>query len=460
MHNFNHKKIGIWGFGVVGKSALTFFDQYNLEQISLLNNKAIDIPTSKNVIKFVMQDTETIINFLENNDYILVSPGIQLHNYQAYKHKFISELDLFYQNNTAPTIAITGSLGKTSITTLLSKILQLMHVHTIAAGNIGYPMLSLVTPELEQGIQPDQIILELSSFQLQQACNINPDLAIITNFYDNHLDHHTSLQEYFDAKCNIFINQNTKQIALLPYELLHQIIQKIEFKKNWAFFSATKLTNDQLKSPSDHIIYYLDDKKIYKQQSSLVMQLCDISKFPSITFDTNWLIIIAALDIQKINLESLQKIVHQLEIPEHRLQKIASLHGSDFYNDSKSTVWQATLQAINCMDSKPIKLFLGGLSKGADRTPLLQAIQSKNIEIYAFGKEADMIAQMCTQLNIKHHAHTTLQESFNSCTKNISTPSNILFSPAGSSYDLFENYIQRGLIFIDLVKNHTILNAI
>lgn len=461
MHNFNHKKIGIWGFGVVGKSALIFFDQYNLEQITILNNKSIELPTSKNVIQIVMQDDTTIINFLENNDYVLVSPGIPLHDYQNYKHKFISELDLFYQNNVIPTIAITGSLGKTSITTLLSKILQTMNVHAVAAGNIGYPMLSLVTPALQQdSIKIDYIVLELSSFQLQQACNVAPDLAIITNLYDNHLDHHTSMQEYFDSKCNIFINQNTNQIALLPYELLNQIIQKIEIKKKWAFFSSTKLTDEEYNAISDHTVYYLDNKKIYKNQKSQIIQICDISKFQSITFDTNWLIIIAALDLQQINLELLEQVTHQLEIPDHRLQKIASWHGSDFYNDSKSTVWQATLQAINCMDSKPIKLFLGGLSKGADRTPLLQAIQGQNIEIYAFGKEADIIAQICTQLNIKHRAHATLEESFNICVSNIKIPSNILFSPAGSSYDLFDNYMQRGSVFTDLVKKHTILNNI
>ena len=454
MNNFNQKKIGIWGFGVVGTSALTYFDQYNLAQIELLNNKFVNLPETANLCFATLQDATTIKSFLENNDYILVSPGIPLHDHQDYQHKFISELDLFHHHNKIPTIAITGSLGKTSITHLLTNILQKSNVRAVAAGNIGYPMLSLVTPTVEQQNQDiEKIVLELSSFQLQQAKLFAPDLAIITNVYDNHLDHHKSVQEYFDAKCNIFSQQYQHQIALLPCSLLPEITAQFAIKKNWDFFSPTKPTADELRVLHDNTIYYLDNKKIYKKIDSTTTMIFDIDQLPAITFDANLLIIIAALDIQKISLTPLHKIIKQLDIPDHRLQKIASLHGSDFYNDSKSTVWQATLQAVISMDAKPIKLFLGGLSKGADRTPLLQALQHKNIEIYAFGKEATTIGDICTTLNIAHQTHATLQESFHVCMKNIATPSNILFSPAGSSYDLFDNYIQRGQCFAKLVDD-------
>ena len=456
MNNFSHKKIGIWGFGVVGTSALTYFDQYNLARIEILNNKPISLPKTNNICFATLQDPTTIKTFLDTNDYILVSPGIPLHDYQDYHHKFISELDLFHHHNKIPTIAITGSLGKTSITHLLTNILQKSSVHAVAAGNIGYAMLSLITPTPnESNKKIDKVVLELSSFQLQQAQLFAPDLAIITNVYDNHLDHHASMQEYLNAKCNIFSKQFSHQIALLPCNLLPDITALHPIKENWAFFSPTKPTADEFKLLAKNTVYYLDNKIIYKKIGNVTTVIFNISQLPPITFDTNLLIIIAALDLQKISLAPINQIIEQLDIPNHRLQKIASFHGSDFYNDSKSTVWQATLQAVNCMDNKPIKLFLGGLSKGADRTPLIQALQSKNIEIYAFGKEASILGQICTTLNIAHQAHATLQESFAACMLSTTKPSNILFSPAGSSYDLFDNYMQRGQCFAKLVDDYT-----
>jgi len=457
MNNFTHKKIGIWGFGVVGKSAHTYFDQYKLEQICILNDKPIDLPISKNKIEFFIQNEETIHHFLENNDYILVSPGIPLHNYQSYQHKFIAELDLFYKNNKIPTIAITGSLGKTSITYLLSKILEKNNINAVAAGNIGYPMLNLITPSLQtNNINYQQIVLELSSFQLQQATNITPDIAVITNVYDNHLDHHKSSQEYFDAKCNIFKNQHIDQITVLPFELLPQLREQFTIKQNWVFFSPTQPSEKELQNIINNIIYYCDNKIIYKKAQSKIVKIFDISQLPSITFDVNWLVIITILDLQNINLCNLTTTIQEINIPQHRLQKIASWNGSFFYNDSKSTVWQATLKAVDDMDSKPIKLFLGGLSKGADRTPLLESIQNKNIEIYAFGKEANIISEICKQYNINYYTHQTIEESFKACMNNVVAPSNILFSPAGSSYDLFENYIHRGLCFVKLVDTYII----
>ena len=135
MKNFNNKKIGIWGFGVVGSSALAFFDQFDLTSIQVLNNKPIQLPQTDNASFTILQDGQTIQNFLQTNDLILVSPGIPLHNYQDYAHKFISELDIFYDYNKIPTIAITGSLGKTSITHLLSNILQKIGIQTISPIN-------------------------------------------------------------------------------------------------------------------------------------------------------------------------------------------------------------------------------------------------------------------------------------------------------------------------------------
>lgn len=455
MNNFDNKKIGIWGFGVVGSSALTFFDQFNCLSIEILNNTSVVLPQTNNQAFATRQDQQSILNFFENNDIILVSPGIPLHEYQSYAPKLISELDIFYHHNKIPTIAITGSLGKTTITHLLTNILQKMNRKVIAAGNIGYPMLKVISKQPTE--QFDMIVLELSSFQLQQSQFHSPNLAIITNIYDNHLDHHKSMDEYIQAKFNSIKYQNSNQKALIPLELATLVHTKLPDHHTINFFCANKPTQEQLsKLTPNTSIYYLDQDRIYKIVNQITTQLLDIRQLPAITFQTNFLIIVAALDIQNISVQSIQEIITGLDIPDHRLQKIASHQGSDFYNDSKSTVWQATLQAVNSMpQDKPIKLFLGGLSKGADRAPLLHALHGKNIEVYAFGKEAQELGVICQNLNLAYATHDTLQDSFTTCVKNITQPSSILFSPAGSSYDLFDNYIDRGQHFINMVKTYT-----
>ncbi|MGZ6255215.1 MAG: UDP-N-acetylmuramoyl-L-alanine--D-glutamate ligase [Candidatus Chromulinivorax sp.] len=450
MRNLYQKNIGIWGFGIVGQSALDFFDKQQCNSIQILDKKEINLPTTQTPTISILQSPDTIKEFLDTNDYILTSPGIKLHDYQNFTHKFITELDILTtRNQEMQTIAITGSIGKTSITHILAKIMQHTYPNTIAAGNIGNPMLSLIDN------QPSHAVLELSSFQLQYSKKFAPNLAILTNLYPNHLDHHQSIEEYLLAKCNNFKHQTSDQKTLLPLDLIEQINQHIPIQAHWVFFTPNLLSAEQQKQYQNHIIYYLDAKIIYKAIDGTIEKIYDLQNLPELTFDTNWLIIIAACNLWNINLTTILPAIESLSLPDHRLQKIGQKNGSIFYNDSKSTVWQATLQAVNAMDTtKPIFLFLGGLSKGADRTPLLQALEQKNITIFAFGKESKAIANLCKQFNIPCYAHATLDGSWQALLNQLNQPTSILFSPGGSSYDLFKDYQERGEYFNQLVLNY------
>lgn len=448
MNNLSHKKIGIWGFGVVGQSALTYFDQQNCTSIEILDTKSIEHAAAKTPTITTLQTEQSIQIFLTSNDLILASPGIKLHAYQQFAHKFINELDIIGEQATCSTIAITGTVGKTSITHLLTNIIKHTHAHTIAAGNIGYPMLSLID-------HPQDIaIIELSSFQLQPIRSFAPDLAIITNFFPNHLDHHQSIEEYFAAKCQILVHQHDLQQSLIPLELADQIAQHVPLTSMCSLFTVAPLTKEMVELSTKHAIYNLENKIVYRTHNQVTQPIFDCSTLPALTFDANWLVIIAACHLYGIDLATIAPAVQLLSLPDHRVQKVGSRQGSNFYNDSKSTVWQATLQAVNSLGDKPIKLFVGGLSKGADRTPLFLALAGKNIEIYAFGKEAESIADLCKQYTIPHRAHPTLDAAWQACIENIDTPCEVLFSPGGSSFDLFADYKARGQYFAQLVADY------
>ncbi len=424
----NNKKVGIWGFGIVGKSAYNYVQQYT-NHIQILDKNTVDHPA------WIAQTKHNIQSFLQNNDFIIASPGIPLHTYQDYKHKFITELDILEQQFHGTVIAITGTLGKTSITNLLQQCIP----SSIATGNIGYAMLNV----LQQVIQPEKIILELSSFQLQHTKKFTPQMSIWTNFYPNHLDHHLSEQEYFKAKCKILQDQSPDHITLLPCHLIEKIKQTISIKPQIYAFC--------IKQCSKHLYptFSIKNNSIMFEHKII---FDNINQLSSHTFQENWLIIITTLYLQNISLEHVTKVSNQLTSQEHRLEKIREINGSVFYNDSKSTVWQATKQALDSLDSQSCALFLGGLSKGTDRTPLIQHLQNKKITVFAFGKEAHTIQNLCNTYQVTCTSFDTLDQAFRTCTKSHSYK-DILFSPAGASFDLFKNYLVRGEYFKKLVTD-------
>jgi UDP-N-acetylmuramoylalanine--D-glutamate ligase len=437
-YNFAGKKIGIWGSGIVGKSAIEFFKQEK-SQIQLLHQDKNILIDSE--IEQIEQTPASTHLFFEYNDYILPSPGIPLHNYSAFNDKIITEVDILQDRYRKPIIAITGTAGKTTVTHLLQKILNL-YKPTVAAGNIGYPMLNLLTKDHGEKLA----VIELSSFQLQHAQHFAPDLAIITNFFQNHLDYHSSEKEYLDAKINIFKNQKSGQKRLLPSSLSSQ---KNAAKSDLFLFGEKPFHKAETQT------FYIENKEIIFENTLTKSIMCNTDLLPSYTFPENWLVIVAALHLNGITLDqALCEKLHTFTLPDHRLAPIATINGSTFYNDSKSTIWQSTAQAIDQV-KKPISLFLGGLSKNVDRSPLIKKIaETGNITVFAFGREAGTVEALCSQENIKVFSAASLEESFQQCINNISEPGSVLFSPGGSSYDLFKNFETRGRAFEQLVHDY------
>ncbi len=364
--------------------------------------------------------------FFEHTTAILPSPGIDIIPHRArYQGTWIAELDLFYTHFKKPIIAITGSVGKTTVTSIITQLLQQAGWRIQAAGNIGTPMLEFI----DQQNNLDGIVLEVSSFQLEQCSLFAPHLAIWTNFFPNHLDRHGTLDSYFDAKYVMIKNQSKQDYALLPVELRDQIIAKHP-QSQINFFSPHGTSSD----------YTIDGTTLMHASNK---RLIALDELPAVTFNTNWLIAYAALDILGVPAQPLQGSLSL----EHRLEKVAVINGVPFYNDSKSTIPESTLAAINSVSANRILLFLGGLSKGVDRSVLIKSLTGKNIQIFCFGVEANTLHSLCIKNKIASSACATLDEAFMQCTQQLKTGDCVLFSPAGSSYDLFIDYQDRGASF-------------
>jgi UDP-N-acetylmuramoylalanine--D-glutamate ligase len=463
--DFTHKRIGVWGLGAVGQSALPFFTRHQAA-VTVLDAKtpqpSLATTLSLYGVSFVEQTTTTsVTSFLEQNDYILVSPGIDTRPYQAvYAHKFVSELDLFYAQWHKKTIGITGSVGKTTITHLLSQLMTYAGLNVATGGNIGTPMLDLLA--LQQ--QSDCAVLELSSFQLEQSHECAPDVALITNLHPNHLDRHGDMSAYAHAKQQIFKNHTDKSSLVLPYDLYVSDYYREALQNHPGklyLFSAT--TRDALvhETFSSNVIfvYALDEHKstIIRHSPHDGLQTSEVislTQLPSITMLENWLAICALLEAQSLDAhELITQHGNALTLPEDRMERVGMFKESLFINDSKATIPHATLEACKALASKQILLILGGLSKGVDRSAMIKQLPAHVTTVICFGKEAEQLATWCKLEGKIAYATENLETGMALCKDLIMPGMTILFSPSGSSYDLFTNYHERGMRFKQLVRD-------
>lgn len=416
LKKIQNKKIGIWGFGSVGKSVLSFVSPFNCH-ISVLDSRALDpyetLLLQGHNASFVAEDF--LPQFLEMNDFIIPSPGIDISKLMETElhKKIITELDLFYAFNTTPTIAITGSAGKTTTVHLLTHILNKLGKKTRAAGNIGLPMLDTIADKNKY----DYSVLELSSFQLEHIQTFRPHYAAFLNIFPNHLDRHAGTAEYLAAKAKLFAFQNNDDWAFIPLEYADLLWEAVTHQKiNWIGPDA-----------------YHD----------IIKELSDI------TCSNNLQIICALIETLNLPTENLKKQCSDYILPPDRIEFLGTHKGISFYNDSKATIPESTIAAVQKFN-KPL-LFLGGLSKGVDRIHLLKEIQNNVKEVICFGVEAEELYKKCTLLSIPASNHPTLDAAFLHAVQCAESGDVLLLSPAGSSYDLFKNYHERGNFFKKLV---------
>ncbi len=504
-------KLGIIGFGVVGKSILTFLNRQKIDSTS--TNTAYDLyDDTSDLERFqvrvwdsraLVEEEQEIIkmykatavdsgkvplkDFIKENDFVIASPGVNLNNHKEFDNKFLCELDFFSVFFNKPVIAITGSLGKTTITKLLGRLTKASAIapaslHPIAqglglgrnmfpnttirsafGGNVGIGMLDLV----QQQDDYDLGILELSSFQLELNKKFAPDIALWTNWYPNHLDRHQTPLQYFEAKFNLLRFQHEHQIAILSDELfkgecgswfnerMGQIKSKLcicSMQKPHAELLAT------IKHDSFYVFYkhdqWLEMALVEHGKCGSSVKLFNMQTLPDITFVQNWIQILTALYALGVDLYELQKMLVQQIEPlladhHHRLEHFVTVNGVDFYDDSKSTVIQSTIAAFEKLSAlnRPIILIVGGLGKGVDRSPLITAVNgSANLKkLYCFGKDCGDF-QGCT-------IYPTLVETVREAMKIAKSGDIVLFSPSGASFDLFKNYEHRGQVFRELVVN-------
>jgi UDP-N-acetylmuramoylalanine--D-glutamate ligase len=379
----------------------------------------------------------------QNQDLIVVSPGVPvdakpLVQARALGEKVIGEIELAAEEFPGTIVAITGSNGKTTTTTLAGEIITAAGMPTVVGGNIGTPAISLV----EGATAKTVAVLEVSSFQLETIQTFRPHIAAILNVTPDHLDRHRTFTAYADAKARIFENQLATDFAVLNADdrTCVELAPRTRAKVFW--FSRKKEVNQGA---------YVREGKILFRDSGGQREILQTSEIPLKGAHNveNVLAAVCIGSLMKAKPEQIRKAAVDFTAVEHRLEQVATERGVEYYNDSKATNVDAAIKALESFPAN-IHLILGGKDKGSDYSVLNDLLRARAKRVYTIGAAAAKIESQIKGSTELVHAET-LENAIKRATDAAKPGDIVLLAPACSSFDQFRNYEHRGRVFKEVV---------
>ncbi len=451
--NLKNKKIAIIGLGVSNiplidylhdfQAKITVFDKRNEEKIDKgVLEKIENYKISKNF-------GENYLSNLKDFDIIFKSPSCRpdLPEIEAEVKRgaiLTSEIEKVLELAPCKIIAVTGSDGKTTTTSLIYEIVKQKY-KAYLGGNIGIPLFTKI-----KEMQPEDIVvLELSSFQLM-TMKQSPDIAVVTNVTPNHLDIHKSYEEYIEAKKNIFLNQNEDNTLVLNYDN--------EITKSFAKTAKSKVIFFSSKEKIENGVIY-DDGIIKISEDGLRRHLLKL-KDTHLRGTHNAENICAAVAATKglVQIEDQINAIKGFEGVPHRIEFVREINGSKWYNDSIASSPTRTIAGLNSFDEE-IVLIAGGYDKHLDYEPIAKPILDKVKTLILLGQTSGKILNAVKEkqgelgIKIDIFKVDTLEEAVEKAKMEAKPNQVVLFSPASASFDMFKNFEERGNKFKELVKN-------
>ncbi len=368
--------------------------------------------------------------------HLVVSPGIALTEPAiqaacANGAKIVSDIDLFALSTDAPVIAVTGSNGKSTVTTLLGHIGGAAGKKTAAGGNLGTAALDLLEQEAEL------YVLELSSFQLERSSALNACAATVLNISADHLDRHRTMEAYAEEKRKVF---NGDGVMVLNADD-DRVVGMYEPQRQTRWFSISKATGFHV-ALKEGIEYLADEERL--------LMPCHDLPLEGRHNIANVLAALALGEAAGLGVEKMCAALKDFRGLEHRMQKVARTAGIDWVNDSKATNIGACIAALEGYDDKVI-LLAGGDAKGADMNELQETVRTKAKGVILMGKDADLIDKALDGCVPTYHA-LSMEQAVQKAGKLANRGDTVLLSPACSSLDQYKNYQQRGERFAGAVK--------
>lgn len=436
------KKILILGMARSGISVAKLLSNYNNEivitDLKEQDDKILKELASLNISVIITDDQSQLIN--DSYDYVIKNPAIKKDNKAVVKAKslnipVINEIEASYSFLPKDTkiIAITGSNGKTTTTTITYELLKYSNYNVHVGGNIGIPLSSIVTD-----VKPNDIlVLEISDHQLCDMYNFKADISVITNLSEVHIDFHDTYENYKNVKKKIFNNQTENDIAILNKENedVMELTKNIKPKK--IYFSS--------KNKADA---YIDNNKIMYNNEEII-DINDIKIKGNHNYENIMVAVIIAKKFGVTN-ENIKEFLSNFGGVEHRIEYVKTVNKRKFYNDSKATNNKSTVIALDSFN-EPTILIMGGLDRNIPFDEIGSHLKNTKY-IICYGETKYKIKEFADKYNVNSFVVENLNEATNKAYELSNEDDVILLSPACASWDQYPDFETRGNEFKEIIN--------
>ena len=444
MMDLKNKRVLVVGLGKSGLSAAMFLRAQGARVTVSDTRSAValekEIPALLEAGIMVESGGHGLLTF-RRQDLIVISPGVPMDTPEvkqvvAFGLPVIGELELASRYLQGRVVAITGSNGKTTTTTLVGKVFEDAGVPTLVGGNIGLPVIDLVAESSADTVA----VLEVSSFQLETVEEFHPWIAVILNVTPDHLDRHGSFESYVEAKERIFARQDANDFLVLNADDRVTQMCASRAKSEVFWFSGTKAVRRGAFVRDGVIVWVAKEGGVTEP----VMAVAEIPLKGAHNVE-NVLAAVCTARLAKIPAESIRASVVAFRAVEHRLELVRKFNEVEYYNDSKATNVDAAMKAVASF-SGGIHLILGGKDKDSDYATMTDMLKERVKVVYTVGSAAEKIEHQLHGV-VKMVSAQTIERAVAEAAKTAAPGDVVLLSPACSSFDQFENYEHRGRVF-------------
>lgn len=441
----DNKKIVILGFGREGKATYKLIRKHLKEQIIYIKDQDENVKNDELIINdknVILELGENYLDNLNEFDLIIKSPGIAFNkiDISSFKDKITSELELLLQFYKGKVIAITGTKGKSTTSSLIYQIIKDNNYKTLLLGNIGTAVFEYID-ELED---LDYLVMELGCHQLEFVTH-SPNYSLLINIFEEHLDHYKSYDNYIEAKCNIFKYQTKDDFFI--YNLDNE---KIKNKLN-KYNPISNTYSISLNGNKNASTYLMNDKIYF--ENKIIYDINDKRKLLGMHNVNNIMFVLTLAEILKLDMSKVVKTINNFDALPHRIELVGTYNGITYYNDSISTIPASCINALKSI--KVNTLIIGGLDRGIDYSELINYLNNYNLNnLICIPDTGEKIASKITNKNTKVYLENDLKNAIIRAKEVTQKGEICLLSPAAASYNTFKNFEERGNFFKEQVKNN------
>ena len=446
-----NKKVLVFGLGISGIGAGKILEAHGADVVLYDGNQKL---TEEKVRKQLGEDSNAKIvigefpeEILENLDMTVLSPGVPtdlpvIEKMRKQGVTVIGEVELAYQYGKGDVLAITGTNGKTTTTTLLGEIMKNYQDNVYVVGNIGTPYTTAASLMTDDTIT----VAEMSSFQLESIADFRPRVSAILNFTPDHLNRHHTMEAYVNAKKNIAKNQTEDDYCILNYE--DELTREFgkEVKAKVLYFSSQRKLEEGI---------YLEDGNIIYHYGNVSEKICHVDELQILGTHNheNVMAACAMAAVYGVPVEKIRESVKAFKGVEHRIEYVTEKDGVAYYNDSKGTNPDAAIKGIQAMN-RPTVLIGGGYDKGSEYTEWINSFDGKVKKLILIGDTKEKIAEDARKCGFTDYEFAdTFEEAVLTAAKIAESGEAVLLSPACASWDMFPSYEVRGEKFKEIVKS-------